>query len=157
MSSSKLHTIIDDPSVSTETRVYYSKKKLIFENILLCGGILLGIYFFIFKEGFQNKGLGILICAVAGVFLNVNYSKLNNTKVQLLLTNKGMQTPDADFCNWEQISEETVTEESFKGTTNYYLNYNYKNCSERMLITNLDFDPKEIERLIGIYRKRSEI
>jgi hypothetical protein len=96
------------------------------------------------------------MCAVAGVFLNVNYSKSNNREVQLLLTNKGIQTPDTDFFNWEQISEETVTEESFKGNINYYLNYNYKNGNERMLITNLDISPKEIERLIGIYRKRSE-
>jgi hypothetical protein len=149
------YTLITDNSVPAETRVYYSKKKPAFETITLCVCFLLGAYFLIFEDGFENKGFGFLLCIVAGVFLNVNYSKANNTSVQLLITNKGMQTPDTDFYTWEQITGEGVTEEQVKGNTNYFLNYEHANGSERMLISNLDVSPKEIEKLISIYRGRN--
>jgi hypothetical protein len=147
-------TIIDNHSVPAETRIYYSKKKSFFEITVLSICFLVGGWFLIFKEG-ENRVLGLVLCVITGIFLYIDYYKLINKNVQILLTDRGLQTSDTEFYTWQQISRESVTKESFKGNINYFLNYDYKSGSARLLINNLDFSPQEIEKLIGIYRKRS--
>lgn len=148
--------IITDFSVPEETRVFYTKRRPILECVLLGPAFLIGVYFLIFKEEFPEKVLGLIACAVSGTFLYLNYKILVTRDARLLITNSGMQTPGTDFSTWAEIRDERITTETIKSNTYYYLNYKFPKGSQELLINGLDFTPREIEKIINVYRRRSQ-
>jgi hypothetical protein len=142
----------NDPSISEQTIIYYSKIKNLFQTLLGFCGIAIGIYL---SSDSKNIVFGILIL-VLGIYLCYKeFKEAFNTTPQIILDDKGIETVNAKFYNWENIKNEEVIRDGFGKNTHYYLVYDYPNGKEYLKIDDYNTNMKILNKLLILYRGRS--
>ena len=144
-------TIMDDFSIPEETRIYYTTKKYVIQNIILLVAMIIGLYFLIIPSDDDERVLGIILSAVAVVFLYINGKIIANRKPQIIINNKGIETSTCDFKSWNEIYSEKITPGYRTGD---FLTYNFIGDDTRFHIGNLDIKNEQLEDLLRVYRNR---
>lgn len=134
----------DDVLVPDETRVSYSRKSIYFNivGLLLLGAT--GVYFII-----QNKNLisGLIALSICIALAKLEYKKLRNNRLFIIINNEGIETIDAGFFRWEDIEGEEISygHLCYTGPTGY----------TKIKITGSDITRNELEQRLRVYRVRS--
>lgn len=143
----------DDLTIPDETIIYYSKKKNLWEMLLMLFCMAIGIYFFIES----NSRIFGLIMTIAGAYLGYReYKEATDTEPQIILNEKGIKTISTDFYAWNEIDNEEAIMEGYGKDSHCYLNYNHPNGSEYLKIDDYDIDQRSLNKLLILYRSRSQ-
>jgi hypothetical protein len=144
---------IEDFTVPNETNIYFAKRKNIFEwgiSLLLVGSgacmMLTGYWI--------GVGVGTVL-VVIGIFLF--YYKWNrpaniDKEPQLVLSEKGIQTPDNQFFEWKNINNENV----LSSRERTYLTFSHANGKEKIPMDDYDTNQSALTTLLILYRGRNE-
>jgi hypothetical protein len=143
----------NDLNVPEETIIYYSKTINYFQMaiILLAGGY--GFYWFFINDEYIFNAILFLICAYLG---HNSYKKATNKKPQIILNHKGIQTSSIGFRPWKQIQNEEVVVRGYGKSTSWYLTFKHFGVPESLLINDFNINPATLNKLLRVYRARSE-
>jgi hypothetical protein len=143
----------DDYSVPDEKVVHYSKAIALFQILLMMAFFVGGLYALIYGQSYI---IGGLLTVVGAVFTYTGFSHYRNRSAQIIINNKGIQTAAIQFYPWQEIyAEDVITQRYGKSSTTYFI-YNHPGGSEKLDINEFDISKKELEKLLRIYRGRSE-
>jgi len=134
---------VDDPSVSKETLIRFSKRNQI---ITFCIGlvcIVIGLYYVLAEDQYL---MAILFFA-GDFFVIKSYRQMRNREIQLVLNEKGMQIKDGPFIGWQHLSHIDIS--------GGHMTYHIGSVSAHVLeLVEYDHKVSEIEKRIGIYQGR---
>lgn len=144
----------DDLTVPEETIIYYSKSINLFEMalaLLFVSGF--GVYILFTAESYL---LSIAFIVIGIYWGYQEYTQATNTKPQIILNNKGIQTISTGFRSWRQIRNEEAVVRGSGDSSRVYLIYEYSGGAERLLLDNYETDLTTLNKLLRVYRGRSE-
>ncbi|MGV3559794.1 hypothetical protein [Larkinella arboricola] len=142
----------DDLTVSNETVIYYSKGKNFVEMVVMLGCLGIGIYLLLKTD---NYIIGSILSIVGGYFSYKKYKEATNIEPQIIINDKGIKTISTDFYSWKEIKNEEVVSEGSGKHTHYYLTYDYPDGAEHLQIDDYDTDIRNLNKLLILYRGRS--
>jgi hypothetical protein len=143
---------IEDFTVPEETIIYYSKTKNFLEVIVWVVCTIAGVY----MANLGGSGIiwGIIISFFGAFMTYKEFKEATNTKPQIILNDKGIQTVSTHFYEWKDIrNEEAVSQGSGKNIS-YYLTYQYPRGDEHLQIDDYATDMKQLNKLLVLYRGR---
>ncbi|KAF2342510.1 hypothetical protein [Flavobacterium tistrianum] len=136
----------DDISVPKETAIYFSKIIILFFLLIYFGSILLGIY-----SLYEKQYWGLILLGF-GFYLTYNQiKKLLDKNPQIIINAEGIKLKDKKLVKWKGIQNDRVFTSGGKNRTTY-LAFN----NEMIDIGELDIKDQELEKLLQVYRVRSE-
>lgn len=143
---------VDDPSVSPETILYYSKPKAIFTIIVSLPALIAGLWLMIQEQMYLCGAFFFLI----GVFISwTGIRPLLNSTPQLILNRQGIQIGNKPLQYWGNISQERVEITGSARNMRVYLVYKYAGLTTRHDIADLNINPDKLEDLMHTYRARA--
>lgn len=142
---------IDDLTVPGETIIYYSKGKTYTEMGVILLIMAVGIFLIVATKRYIIGAIGVLFC---GYWAYRQYRKVTDTKPQIILSDKGIQTASTPFYEWSVIFNEDAIARSVGKTTIYYLVYDCPAGHVKLEIDELATDQKKLYNLLNIYRGR---
>jgi len=143
----------DDYSISLETIVYYSKIKGLLQSIFMVLVFAGGLYL-ITQE--HNYIIGAIVSVVGAIFTYTGFAHYKNRDPQIIISNRGVQTASVQFYSWQQVwGEDVITRKHGKSSTTYFI-YQYPGGNAELDINEFDINKRELEKLLRIYRGRSE-
>ncbi|MEZ4986871.1 MAG: hypothetical protein R2795_17840 [Saprospiraceae bacterium] len=143
----------DDLSIPNETIIYYSKSGSYIEMIFMLGLLGFGIYLIIKTDSYI---LGSIMSILGAYFSFKEYKEATNTEPQIILNEKGIKTISTDFYPWSEIENEEVISQGSGKHINYYLTYDYPDGAEHLQIDDYETDIRSLNKLLILYRGRSE-
>lgn len=141
---------IDDPTIPSETIIYYSKQKNFIQMVLMISFVGFGIYIIITMDNF----MGYFPLLIGIYFGYTKYKKATNREPQITLNEKGIKTISTDFYDWSEIASEEVILKDGQKHAQYYLVYNYPGGVERLKINEYDTNQYTLNKLLVLYRGR---
>lgn len=144
---------IDDITIPDETIIYYSKWGNFVEMAMMIGCLALGIYLIVKTDSYI---LGSIISLAGAYFGYREYKEATNTEPQIIVSDKGIKTISTAFYKWKDIENEEAISEGSGKYTRYYLTYDHSAGSEHIQIDDFDTDQKSLNKLLILYRGRSE-
>jgi hypothetical protein len=143
----------EDYSIPAEKIIYYSKIKGLLQAIFMMAVFAGGLYVVIHEH---NYVIGAIISVVGAIFTYTGFAHYNNRDPQIIINNSGVQTKSVQFYSWQEVrGEDVITRQNGKSSTTYFT-YQYPGGSAELDISEFDVDKKELEKLLRIYRWRSE-
>jgi hypothetical protein len=143
----------EDYSIPVETIVYYSKIKGLLQAIFMIAVFAGGFYLLIHEH---NYIIGTIVSAVGAIFTYTGIAHYSNRTPQIIISNSGIQTKSIHFYSWQEVrGEDVITRQNGKSSTNYFI-YQYPGGNAELDISEFDIDKKDLEKLLRIYRGRSE-
>lgn len=141
---------IEDDAVHPETIISYSYDKALNRSIIGFLITCVSIYIFIF----DTTWTGFIFLTIGGYLLITGYLKIKNTKPQIILSNKGIETYKTPFYEWNLITDETVKRIREGKTVKTQFTYNCPAGHQDININSLDIDMDSLENLLYLYRSR---
>ncbi|MBC5833463.1 hypothetical protein G6N05_01055 [Flavobacterium sp. F372] len=132
--------------------IFYSKT-----NIQL--GFLLSLIFFVFGVyQLVNKNyLGAIIILISLINLFFNNKKRKRLHIILLsISNKEIYIREKYCYEWQNVSGEKIEIIQNGDTSVQYLTFYYEGRKIKLKTDDLDFDSKQLETALKVYRKRFE-
>jgi len=142
----------EDPAVSSQSVIYYSKIKNTYEFIIMLFCLISGIYLLLNSDRYI---IGTLLSVVGSHFGFIELKQVLDTNPQITLDRKGIKTINTDFKSWHEIKHEKVLMEGSGKYKEFYLIYDYKDGFEKLKIDDYNISPKKLEHLIRTYRIRN--
>ncbi len=142
----------DDLSIPYETTIFYSKGKNYMEMIVMFILMAVGIYSLIDTDEYY----GILLIVLGAYFGFREFKEATNKEPQIIINNEGIKTRNTQFYQWKDIRNEEAVLKGFGKNTRHYLVYDYPNGTEELLIEDLTTDHIKLNKLLILYRGRSE-
>lgn len=137
----------NDISVPKETIIFYSRNTITFLLILSLGISALGFYFLMKKEY-----IGLLFFGL-GIYLSYDQiKKLREKSPQIIINDKGIVLKNEDLLTWDRIYNDRVYSKSNGKNSTNLLAFN----DEEISIDDLGITFSELEKLLQVYRVRSE-
>jgi hypothetical protein len=143
---------IDQKNIPSETIIYKSKIRTTFVFIALLFGVFLGIILCFTAHPF----IGILLASFSGFFGIAKYKEIKESRPQIIINERGIETKAKKFRNWASIDHEKVTCEGTGNHFRYFLEYSFPGGSEKFNINHLSVEPSHLDHLLYIYRGRSD-
>ena len=141
----------DEPDIPSETSIYYSKTNSFVEIVVAIAAISYGVYM-IPRHGNVIYITGAL---AIGIFMGYGAFKKNfTTDAQIILNELGMETKEAGFYSWRDITGEDVIKEGYGEYSKYYLIYAYPDGEVKLEIKDFATNQRELDKLLRIYRGR---
>ncbi|MEL7122039.1 MAG: hypothetical protein AAFO07_21510 [Bacteroidota bacterium] len=152
----KTETILDDPSIPQETKIYFSRFNIFVYTVLGLGLLAYGIYL-----AMTGEWISLFIIPIALIFVYYARTQGTNSEPRIILNARGIKTESADFVIWEQIESIEAHVKGFGRDTKWHLSIHYKEPikgkkEDHMLIGELMVTPDKIEKLIRIYQLRNK-
>lgn len=141
----------DQPDVPGETSIYYPKKDYIKGTVFFTLGFIATLALFWMKG--QKFALGLCIASVYYIWQYAR--KIFKNPPGIILSEKGIETPDCGLVSWNFISDEQVLREDNDGES-FYLVFKHPGGEEKISIGSLSQTPLEIHKLLQVYRGRFE-
>lgn len=143
----------DDPTIPTETKIYFSKFNVYSEIVIAVIVLIIGSSLLI-----QNKNpiLGAILIGAAIYFLSKSFKKAKNRNPQIILNELGVETCDVGFFEWAEISCEEAIIEGTGRNTSHKLVYSCPAGFVELQINDLATDIKQLNNLLIIYRGRNK-
>ncbi len=132
--------------------IFYSKT-----NIQL--GFLLSLFFFVFGVyQLVNKNyLGAIIILISLIILFFNNKKRKRLhSILLSISNKEIYIREKYCYEWQYVSGEKIEIIQNGDTSVQYLTFYYEGRKIKLKTDDLDFDSKQLETALKVYRKRFE-
>jgi len=142
----------DDLSVPDETRIYYSKRESIIW-LIISAILLTGLIYTAFVDSKSYMAV-VIMGAVFSYVLYSSIKSLTNKSPQIILNATGIQAGKLPFYFWNEIENDEVVTKIRKGPV-YFLKYNSPSGTKKISISVLDINHKKLEKLLIIYRGRS--
>ena len=142
----------DDPTVAHQTIIFYSKSKNLFQTLIGISAVAIGVYLVMNSTSIYYGALLILL----GIY--ISYKDLReafNTTPQIILNENGIETVNTPFQRWADIQGEEVVKEGFGRRRHSYLKYSFPGGNEYLMIDDYNTDMKKLNKLLIIYRGRS--
>ncbi|MEP5341583.1 MAG: hypothetical protein ABJL44_03290 [Algibacter sp.] len=143
----------EDYSVPKSKKIYYSKTTNLIQMFIMLACSVLGIYLILDSESYIIGSLFI----IGGIYYAYKHFKKSTiTEPQIKINDKGIETINVNFKNWNEIKNEEVIFINNGKNSNAYLNFDFKGGYESLEIDDFDITPKEMENLLRTYRIRNE-
>jgi hypothetical protein len=143
----------DDYSIPPETIVYYSKIKGLLQALTMML-VFAGSLYLIIQENIYI--FGGIVSVVSAIFTYTGFAHYNNRVPQIVISNSGVQTASVQFYSWEEAwGEDVITRRRGKSSTTYFI-YQYPGGNAELAINEFGINKRELEKLLRIYRGRSE-
>ena len=145
----------DDLSIPYETIIKYSK--LVFWlNVI---GVIFLISFSVYLYfGEKKVSLTILLFFIYALYLVYSTVKKSKKNLFIKLNEKGIQTNNTVFLDWDKIKKTNIYRDGFGKNTKYFLKFTYiikeEYFEEKLNLMYYNSNFEEIEDLIKIYKKR---
>lgn len=143
----------DDLTIPNETIIYYSKNGNFVEMIIMLFCLGMGIYLFAYTDRYI---LGSILSVMGAYFSYKKYKDATNTTPQIILNDKGIQTISTKFYKWTAIKNEEVISKGSGKQTRHLLIYEHPNGMEQLEIDDYATNPKNLSKLLILYRGRSK-
>lgn len=143
----------DDLTIASETIIYYSRSRSLFAMAISLLPLGVGIYMGVGTDKFVLGAIVAIIGAYSGF---KSYKMASNTKAQIIISNKGIETVSTQFFPWDEVENEEVSSEGSGSDARFYLKYDHPYGSERLLIDEYDTDQRKLTSLLILYRGRFE-
>lgn len=137
----------DDVSVPKETVIYYSRITIIFLLVLFLGLSVLGVYFLI-----EEQYIGLLFLGFGLYFSYDQIKKIKDKNPQIIINDKGIKLKNENLVSWDRIYNDRVYSQSNGKSSTNHLAFN----DEEIVIDDLGITFSELEKLLQVYRVRSE-
>lgn len=141
----------DQPDVPKEMAIYYPKQKDLNGIIFFTLGLIASLIFFWLKGEKQTLILSVL----SAYYIWKNARSFLKNIPDIVLSEKGIETPDCGFVSWNFVSDEQVLREEEEGES-FYLVFNHPGGREKISVGSLSRTPVEIHDLLQVYRGRFE-
>lgn len=145
----------EDLSVPFETIIEISKT--VFWLNVIGIFVLILISFYLFSEE-QKISLYVILFSGYAIYLIYDTLKNKNKKLFIKLNEKGIETSEVDFINWNNIKKINVKSEGFGKSMSFYLIFSYyinnEFLEEKINLKKYSSTFEEIEDLVKIYKKR---
>jgi hypothetical protein len=148
--SKKRKQFIDDPSIPSVTKIFYSKFNLIYEILLMTACLSFGVYLLITKDSWIF-GTGLIL--VGAYFAIKDFKKLSTFEPQIILDNKGIEIT-GDSYPWTEIQDFTATLETFGKNSNSYLILETSSGTVKINIDDYDTSFRQLRHILNIYKGR---
>jgi hypothetical protein len=148
--SKKRKQFIDDPSIPSVTKIFYSKFNLIYEILLMTACLSFGVYLLITKDSWIF-GTGLIL--VGAYFAIKDFKKLSTFEPQIILDNKGIEIT-GDSYPWTEIQDFTATLETFGKNSNSYLILDTSSGTVKINIDDYDTSFSQLRHILNIYKGR---
>lgn len=141
---------------------YPEKLEIFFSKISIKLGYVVAVFFFILGLYlFFTLKSGLILCLFPILISLISLKstlRMNKSinKIQLFISNKYIIIKEGKVFKWENISEEKIEEIQSGKTTITHLTFYYNNTKILHKIQDLDFDSKQLETALKVYRKRYE-
>jgi hypothetical protein len=142
---------LDDLSIANETIIYYSRRNSLIAMAIALVGMGMGIYVMLWSDTYL---LGLFMAVICAYSSFKSYQRASNTKAQIIISNKGIETTSTRFYSWDDIQCEYVS--GAGSNSDYYLRYDHPDGSERVKIDDLDISHSKLSSLLILYRGRFE-
>ncbi|MGM5471170.1 hypothetical protein ACS386_12900 [Flavobacteriaceae bacterium LMO-SS05] len=142
----------EDLSIPISRIIYFSRTTNLVEMFIMLACSGLGIYLLLTSESYV---IGTLFAVIGSYYAFKEYKQATNTEPQITINNKGIQTINVEFKNWNEIKKEEIIYVNTGKRSEAYLTYNFKGGFEQIKIADFDITPKEMENLLKTYRIRN--
>lgn len=142
----------DDLSVPKETRIFYSRSKLLFEFVLASVVTGAGIYFFTDIGSKKSLLFGTVFCAIGLYMVYSAFKKYQDKQAQIILSDQGITVKNHELVSWDKIWNDRVYTTTNGKSNESYLAFN----DEEVLIDDLNIKFEQLEQLLHVYRVRFE-
>jgi len=142
----------DDGTIPNETYIYYSK---IPNFLLICFCILIFVYGILLIQSNETIGYFIVIISLIGLYL---VKRQPNSKNAILeLNSKGIKPLGKPIISWSKLIRSEIRLIGFGDAAKWFLYLEKKNKNiDEIEINDLNVSPRKIEKLIKVYKQRSE-
>lgn len=141
----------DDLTIPAETLIGYSKGKNYFQMAIMLAILAGGVFLIVSTENYIVGAIAVVIVVLLSY---KEYRQATNTKPQIILNDKGIQTISTPFYEWKEIAnEEAIGQRSGKHTY-YYLVYDHPGGSEKLQIDDYETNQRSLNNLLILYRGR---
>lgn len=145
-------TFEDDTAIPNETKIYAAKVPSAFRLLVMLVLFVVGIVLIFIAHLVLG---GIILCAISGYFIYGSYEVVINRDPQLILNNKGIETPDEGFHSWEEIKNEIIDYEYSGRQIHHFFSYDFDGGSEKLYLYDLRVTRYRLAKLLRVYRGRS--
>lgn len=144
--------IKDDGNLPEELQIYYSRVSRMIVWVSIITALTMAIYLI-----FEEEIIGYLLLVISALALYYTYTNPKPKEPYLILNNKGIKLIGKRFVNWNKIKNEEIKLIGFGDSAKWYLHINMKSKQYLELeINDLTESPKNIEKLIKIYKQRNK-
>ena len=142
---------IEDITLPSETKIYYSKLTNSYEFILMLGLLAVGVYLIVLKE---NYIFGPIL-TILGAYLSFKeFKQLTDNNPQIIINSKGIETVSKGFTKWSEVENETVIRERSGKQMQQYFVFESNGEKEKIDIGDLKIGRKELLNILRTSRIR---
>lgn len=141
----------DQPHVPEETSIYFLKWNYIRGTVFFTLGLIATQILFWMK----GEKYTLILSALAVYYIWLYARKLFKNPPGIILSKKGIETPDCGLVGWDFVSDEKVVREYDDGES-FYLVFKHPGGEEKISIRSLSQTPLELHKLLQVYRGRFE-
>lgn len=145
--------LFDDPDIPEETLIYYSPKVMAMYVLLAVAMMGYGVYSVLMPKAYI---IGALLILVPLIILIVGVKNINLKTPQITLSNKGIQTGNAPFVPWSQITGEEVKWVDRGKITGWHLLYSHPDGKVDIHLGDMAVKHQDVEHMLQVYRRRSD-
>ena len=142
----------EDFSVPKSKNIYYSKTSNLIQMFIMLACSILGVYLILDSESYL---IGSLFIIIGTYYAFKHFKKSTITEPQIIINDKGIETINVNFKNWNEVKNEEIIFINNGKNSNAYLNFEFKGGFESLEIDDFDITPKEMENLLRTYRIRN--
>jgi hypothetical protein len=146
----------DDPDVPPKTIVYYSKIKKLLWVLVFSISFFAGLGMIYVGQYTSNYIFGAILILFGGTFIFIYTRDAFNQTPQIILDNEGLSTVNTPFYKWQAITDEKIIVRGSGKTRTVYLTYKCPMGSQELKIDDFTVWSGQLERLIRVYRARSD-
>jgi hypothetical protein len=127
---------------------------------IMIGVIGMGIYLItqggVIGNIFTAEHVMGAIFIVVGIYFSIKeFREATNTKPQIILNEKGIQTITTEFYEWKDIENEDVEIRGTGKQTKCYLTYSHTDGFENLQIDDYNIEYGALKKLLKVYRGRN--
>jgi|688.fasta_scaffold109392_3 hypothetical protein len=138
----------DDSTIPYETKIYFSKKKNYVELVFFLISLFIPIMIFSGKSYIYGS-----IWLIGIIFLiSKSVKNIANNSPQIIINNTGIQIDSSNFNEWKEIVDDQV----IKVGKSSCLIYSHSKGSVKLNIDDFDISGRKLNKLLIIYKGRSE-
>lgn len=141
----------EDYSIPPSTEIYYSKKKMYVQIIVL---VVFGLLLCIPKTDKELYLAKFIPFIIISFLVYRFYRQLTNKVPRIIINDDGLETASTPFYTWREISYEKVQRELGSRNTQYYLIYHHPGGISKSKINDYGITSKQLSKLLIFYRNR---
>jgi hypothetical protein len=146
--------IIDANNLPESTKLELSFFKIIVVYVISTSITLMGLFWFKMSTDILTEIISYPIIALGLYLFYSNFKEYKYNKIQLILSNQGIEIPNEKKYSWEDIYGEKIINVGIGSNSIYYIQFSTPDKAYKIKVYPIDCSKDEIENMLKIYRLR---